>query len=94
MSIPYTTAACELIKLFSPTAAKTTHMCVTLTPTFAKFTAAFCGHQIEAVYEETCRFAIYTDSEAAFKEYTSAAAMKEAIRVEAEAIIENEGEKP
>ena len=103
MSIPYTHAACELIKLFSPTVAKTTHMCVTLTPTHAKFTAHFCGHhQIEAEFTaEECRFSLLDEIEekhgvgkSIFYGYRDPSDMKESIRVQAEAIIEKEGENP
>lgn len=97
MSITYASEVADIVALFSPTAAKTTHMCVTLTPTHAKFTAHFCGHhQIEAEFmAEECRFSLLDEIEekhgvgkSIFYGYRDPADMKEAIRKEAEAIIE------
>ena len=72
-------------------------MCVTLTPEYAKFTTIFCGHhQIEARYTaKGCQFTLldlYKEKQGVDKSiskvYRDPAEMKEAIRAEAEAIIE------
>lgn len=97
MSIPYTRETAELVALFSPTAAQTDSIRVSLSKNEASVFILFCAHTMSAKMRDG-RYSYYIaeDSQklAGYISFATFPEMKEAIRAEAEAIIEREGGKP
>jgi len=91
MNITYASSACDLIKLFSPTVAQTEGIRVSLSKNEASVFIRFCNHTMSAEMRDG-RYSYYIapDSQdvAGYLTFADFGEMKEAIRAEAEAIIE------
>ena len=95
MSIPYTREVGELVTLFSPTAAQAAHIAAELTPTGAQVRVQMRGRIFDiAMTKANPKPYGYGLERGKSKVFADFGELKEAIRAEAEAIIEKEGENP
>ena len=95
MSIPYTRETAELVALFSPTAAQVAHIATELTPTGSQVRVQMLGRIFSiAMTKANPKPYGYGIDGSTSKVFADFGEMKEAIRAEAEAIIEKEGENP
>ena len=95
MSIPYTRETAELVALFSPTAAQAAHIATELTPTGSQVRVQMRGRIFDiAMTKANPKPYGYSLERGKSKVFADFGEMKEAIRAEAEAIIEKEGGKP
>lgn len=92
MSIPYTRETAELVALFSPTAAQAAHIATELTPIHALVKVQMQGRifNIDMVKANPKPYGYRIDGGKS-KVFADFGEMKEAIRAEAEAIIEKGG---
>ena len=94
MSIPYTREVGELVTLFSPTAAQAAHIAAELTPTGAQVRVQMRGRIFDiAMTKANPKPYGYGIDGSTSRVFSTFPEMKEAIRAEAEAIIEKEGAK-
>ena len=95
MSIPYTREVAEIVALFSPTAAQVAHIATELTPAGSQVRVQMLGRifSIDMVKANPKPYGYSMDAGTS-KVFADFGEMKEAIRAEAEAIIEKEGENP
>lgn len=92
MSIPYTREVAELVALFSPTAAQAAHIATELTPTGSVVRVQMRGRIFDiAMTKANPKPYGYGIDGSTSKVFSTFPEMKEAIRAEAEAIIEKEG---
>jgi len=91
MSIPYTREVAELVALFSPTAAQTESIRVFLSKKEASVSIQFCNHTMSAKMRDRGYIYYIAEDSQDVARYINFGEMKEAIRAEAEAIIEKEG---
>ena len=95
MSIPYTREVAELVALFSPSAAQVAHIATEITPTGAQVRVQMRGRIFNiAMTKANPKPYGYGIDGSTSKVFSTFPEMKEAIRVQAEAIIEKEGGKP
>ena len=95
MSIPYTREVAELVALFSPTAAQAAHIATELTPTGSVVRVQMRGRIFDiAMTKANPKPYSYSMDGGTSKVFADFGEMKEVIRVQAEAIIEKEGENP
>ena len=95
MSIPYTRETAELVALFSPTAAQVAHIATELTPAGSVVRVQMRGRIFDiAMTKANPKPYGYGIDGSTSKVFSTFPEMKEAIRAEAEAIIEKEGGKP
>ena len=89
MSIPYTREVAELVALFSPTAAQAAHIATELTPSGSVVRVQMLGRifSIDMVKANPKPYGYGIDGSTS-KVFADFGEMKEAIRAEAEAIIE------
>ena len=94
MSIPYTRETAELVALFSPSAAQADSIRVSLSKNEASVFILFFTHTMSAKMRDG-RYSYYiaadSQDDAGYITFPTFPEMKEAIRAEAEAIIEKEG---
>ena len=89
MSIPYTRETAELVALFSPTAAQVAHIATELTPTGSQVRVQMLGRIFNiAMTKANPKPYGYRIDGGKSKVFADFGEMKEAIRAEAEAIIE------
>lgn len=89
MSIPYTREVAEIVALFSPTAAQATHIATELTPTGSQVRVQMRGRIFDiAMTKANPKPYGYGIDGSTSKVFSTFPEMKEAIRAEAEAIIE------
>ena len=94
MSIPYTRETAELVALFSPTAAQVRRIDAELTPTYARVGVDMRGHLFSiSLIKANSKPYGYCIDDSLSQTFADFGEMKEAIRAEAEAIIEKEGAK-
>ena len=95
MSIPYTRETAELVALFSPSAAQVAHIATELTPAGSVVRVQMRGRifSIDMVKANPKPYSYSMDGGTS-KVFADFSEMKESIRVQAEAIIEKEGENP
>lgn len=94
MSIPYTREVAEIVALFSPTAAQVAHIATELTPIHALVKVQMRGRLLNiAMVKANPKPYGYRIDGGTSKVFADFGEMKEAIRAEAEAIIEKEGAK-
>ena len=92
MSIPYTRETAELVALFSPTAAQAAHIATELTPIGSQVRVQMRGRIFDiAMTKANPKPYGYGIDGSTSKVFSTFPEMKEAIRAEAEAIIEKEG---
>ena len=95
MSIPYTREVAEIVALFSPTAAQVAHIATELTPIGSQVRVQMRGRIFDiAMTKANPKPYCYSMDGGISKVFADFGEMKEAIRAEAEAIIEKEGENP
>ena len=95
MSIPYTRETAELVALFSPTAAQAAHIATELTPSGSQVRVQMRGRIFDiAMTKANPKPYSYSMDGGTSKVFADFSEMKESIRVQAEAIIEKEGENP
>lgn len=95
MSIPYTREVAEMVALFSPSAAQVAHIATELTPTGSQVRVQMRGRIFNiAMTKANPKPYGYGIDGSTSKVFSTFPEMKEAIRVQAEAIIEKEGGKP
>ena len=95
MSIPYTREVAELVALFSPSAAQAAHIATELTPTGSVVRVQMRGRIFDiAMTKANPKPYSYSMDGGTSKVFADFSEMKESIRVQAEAIIEKEGENP
>ena len=95
MSIPYTRETAELVALFSPTAAQAAHIATELTPSDSQVRVQMRGRIFDiAMTKANPKPYSYSMDGGTSKVFADFSEMKESIRVQAEAIIEKEGENP
>ena len=95
MSIPYTREVAELVALFSPTAVQAAHIATELTPSGSQVRVQMRGRIFGiAMTKANPKPYGYGIDGSTSKVFSTFPEMKEAIRAEAEAIIEKEGGKP
>lgn len=89
MSIPYTRETAELVALFSPTAAQAAHIATELTPIGSQVRVQMRGRIFDiAMTKANPKPYGYGIDGSTSKVFSTFPEMKEAIRAEAEAIIE------
>lgn len=92
MSIPYTREVAELVVLFSPTAAQAAHIATELTPSGSVVRVQMRGRIFDiAMTKANPKPYSYSMDGGKSKVFADFGEMKEAIRAEAEAIIEKGG---
>ena len=92
MSIPYTREVAEIVTLFSPTAAQAAHIATELTPTGSQVRVQMRGRIFDiAMTKANPKPYGYSMDGSTSKVFSTFPEMKEAIRAEAEAIIEKGG---
>lgn len=98
MSIPYTREVAEIVALFSPSAAQVAHIATELTPAGSVVRVQMRGMRGRifniAMVKANPKPYGYSMDGGISKVFADFGEMKEAIRAEAEAIIEKEGENP
>lgn len=98
MSIPYTREVAEIVALFSPSAAQVAHIATELTPAGSVVRVQMRGMRGRifniAMTKANPKPYGYGIDGSTSKVFSTFPEMKEAIRAEAEAIIEKEGENP
>lgn len=95
MSIPYTREVAELVALFSPSAVQAIFIATELTPTGSVVRVQMRGRLFNIhMFKRNPKPYGYSMDGGTSKVFADFGEMKEAIRAEAEAIIEKEGGKP
>ena len=95
MSIPYTREVAELVALFSPSAVQAIFIATELTPTGSVVRVQMRGRLFNIhMFKRNPKPYGYSLERGKSKVFADFGEMKEAIRAEAEAIIEKEGGKP
>ena len=95
MSIPYTREVAEIVALFSPSAAQVAHIATELTPAGSVVRVQMRWRIFNiAMTKANPKPYGYSMDGGTSKVFADFGEMKEAIRAEAEAIIEKEGENP
>ena len=91
MSIPYTREVAEIVALFSPTAAQVAHIATELTPSGSVVRVQMRGRIFDiSMTKANPKPYGYSLERGTSKVFADFGEMKEAIRAEAEAIIEKE----
>lgn len=89
MSIPHTREIYELVQLFSPTAAQARRIDAELTPTYARVGVDMRGHLFSiSIIKANSKPYGYCIDDGLSETFATFGEMKEAVRAEAEAIIE------
>ena len=92
MSIPHTREIYELVQLFSPTAAQARRIDAELTPTYARVGVDMRGHLFSiSIIKANSKPYGYCIDDSLSQTFADFGELKEAVRVQAEAIIEKEG---